>query len=171
MFTRKKIGFFVSMMLLIVLAGCITVQMPQYVKDKNPYRKEFYADYNKTVLATTEALMKLGWKIVKEENPAVFESDSVTGPKEPRQVLIFTNVRQSSMLLSSRYTTINVLVKEDNEKANVEIRYFSILSTMLRNFESYENDSFVDKIFTEIDKIINEEKLGDLVPETQPSTK
>ena len=157
MFTGRKVSFFVLIALMIVVAGCITVQMPQYVKDKNPYRKEFYANYDKTLLSTIEALQKLGWKITKQENPVVFESDSADALKAPRQVLLFTNVRQSSMLLSSRYTTINVLVKENNEKTDVEIRYFSILSTALRNFEGYENDHFVEKIFNQIDKVISEQ--------------
>jgi hypothetical protein len=55
-------------------------------------------------------------------------------------------------------------VKENNEKTNVEIRYFSILSTVLRNFESYENDSFVEKIFNQIDKTIPTEKILEKKP-------
>lgn len=164
MLKGRKPSFFILAVLMIAFAGCITVQMPQYVKDKNPYKKEFYANYDKTLIATIDALQKSGWKITKEENPVVFESDSVVGPKEPRQILIFTNMRSTPMLLWSWDMTINVLVKENNEKTDVEIRYFSIFSTALWKHESYENDGLVEKILNQIDKNVNKEKVGDLQP-------
>lgn len=151
----RKIIFLVSVILTMALAGCITVQMPPYVKDKNPYDREFYASYDKTILAVTDALEKLGWTIAKHENPAVFESDSVEGAKAPKQVLLFTNVRQSAMIFGTNYVTMNIFVKEKNEKTTVEIRYYGVFSTVLRNIETYRNDSFVEKVFSYIEKALD----------------
>ncbi|HOD12395.1 MAG TPA: hypothetical protein PLO93_06350 [Candidatus Omnitrophota bacterium] len=146
-----------SLMLIstLVLAGCITVQMPQYLKDKNPYRQEFYTSYDKAVTATTHALERLGWKITREVNPVVFESDKAAAEAQPHQVILFTNVRQTSMFLSSRYTMLNVLIKENNEKVEIEVRYYSVLSVAIKNMESYKNDGLVQKVFAEIEKSIN----------------
>ncbi len=140
--------------LLLVSFGCVTVQMPQYLKDKNPYHKEFYVHYDKALSATIMALERLGWKVVKQSNPMVFEGDSVQSEATPRQVLLFTDMRQNGMLFGSRYATINVFLKENNEKIDVEIRYFSIFSTALKNFENYKNDELVKKIFDQIEKVI-----------------
>lgn len=140
---------------LVALTGCITVQMPPYVKDKNPYQREFYASYDTTILAVTDALNHLGWTIVKRENPAIFESDSVEGIKPPKQIILFTNVRQSAMIFGTNYVTMNIVIKENNEKSDVEIRYYAVFSTTLRNIETYRNDSFVEKVFTQIEKAIN----------------
>jgi hypothetical protein len=141
--------------LMVVLCGCITVQMPQYLKDKNPYYREFYVDYDKTLKATIQALENLGWKVTKQTNPMVFESDSATPASTPRQVLLFTNMRQKGMIFGSCYRTLNVLLKENNEKTDVEVRYFSIFSTVLKNFESYKDDALVRQIFEQIESAID----------------
>jgi len=148
-----KSYYFLVVGLMLALSGCVTVQMPQYLKDKNPYNREFYVDYDKTLKATIQSLEKLGWKITKQSNPVVFESDSENS-SAPRQVLLFTNIRQKSMLFGSLYSTINVFVKENNEKTDVEIRYFSIFSTVLKNFEGYKNDGLANKIFDQIEKVL-----------------
>ena len=147
--------YFLLLGLMVVFCGCITVQMPQYLKDKNPYYREFYVDYDKTLKATVQALEKLGWKVTKQSNPMVFESDAANLPTAPRQVLLFTNIRQNSMLFGSCYKTLNVLLKENNEKTDVEIRYFFIFSTVLKNFEGYKDDALVRKIFDHIEKAID----------------
>lgn len=147
--------FLFGIVCMLALTGCVSVQMPQYLKDKNPYHQEFYTSYDKALNATTSALEKLGWKIVKQANPVVFENDSASSEAQPQQIILFTNVRQTSMLLASRYTTLNVLVKENNEKVEVEIRYYSVLSTLLWKPESYKNNGLVNKIFDEISKLLS----------------
>jgi phosphoribosyl-dephospho-CoA transferase len=147
--------FALGLISVLACAGCVTVQMPQYLKDKNPYHQEFYTSYDKALSATTQALEKLGWKITKQANPVVFENDSAAPEVQPRQIILFTNVRQTSMLISSRYTMLNVLVKENNEKVEIEIRYYSVLSFTFKNMESYKNDGLVNKVFDEIAKLLS----------------
>ena len=143
----RSIGFIVLGLLLVVFSGCVTVKMPQYVSTENSYRQSFYADYDTTLSATIAALEKTGWKISKQTHPVVFEQSEISRDKEIRQVLIFTDVRERRMFLMSRYMTINVLVRESGQETDVEIRYFSTLSTALKNFDSYQNDGVANKIF------------------------
>jgi hypothetical protein len=136
-------------------SGCITVKMPQYLKDKNPYHKEFYVNYDKTLKATIQALEKMGWKVVKQSNPVVFESDSVDPSQAPKQVILFTDIRQNAMLFGTCYKTLNLIVKESGQKTDVEIRYYFVFSTMFKNFEGYEDDGLARKIFAQIEKVVN----------------
>jgi len=149
-----KAYYFLLIGVICILSGCVTVQMPQYLKDKNPYNQEFYVNYDKTLKATIQALEKSGWKVTKQTNPMVFESDAANAPAAPNQVLLFTNIRQNAMLFGSCYRTLNVLVKENKEKTDVEIRYYGVFSTVFKNFEDYKNDALVNKIFAQIEKIV-----------------
>ncbi|MDD3374781.1 MAG: hypothetical protein PHY73_03535 [Candidatus Omnitrophica bacterium] len=143
----RSIGFVFLGLLFVISSGCVTVKMPQYISPEKSYQRSFYAGYKEALNATIVALEKTGWKISKETHPFVFEKDEMSRDNEIRQVLILTNIRQKAMLLGSRYTTINVLVRESGQKTNIEIRYFSTLSTAIKNFDSYQNDSLVDQIF------------------------
>ena len=143
----RSIGSIVLGLLLVVSSGCVTVKMPQYVNSENSYQKSFYADYDTTLNATIDALKKTGWKISKQAHPVVFEQSEISRDNKIQQVLIFTDVRQKAMFLGSRYMTINVLVRESGQETDVEIRYFSMLSTAIKNFDSYQNNGLVKKIF------------------------
>ncbi|MDP8265574.1 MAG: hypothetical protein P9M07_01370 [Candidatus Aceula meridiana] len=131
----------------IFFTGCVTVKMPQYLQAENPYSKQFLADYDKTLDATFKVLKKFGWTVAKQSSPLAFEQETAVPDKDKKQVLIFTNVKQKAMFLSSRYMSLNIVLKENKQNTDVEIRYFSILSTAFKNFETYKNDKFVERIF------------------------
>ncbi len=160
--SKKNKRFSVGIIAVILLfsaglfSGCITVKMPQYISADNPYEREFYAGYDQTLDAVIDVLEKTGWKISKKTDPLIFEQNVASDGTEPKQVLIFTNTRQKALLLGSRYMTINVLVKGADQKTDVEIRYFSVLSTALKNFKSYRNDGLVEKIFKRIANQLHE---------------
>ncbi|MDP8265042.1 MAG: hypothetical protein P9M12_06155 [Candidatus Aceula lacicola] len=143
----RSIGLIVLALLVVISSGCVTVKMPQYVSSENSYIQSFYADYDTTLSATIAALEKTGWKISKQTHPVVFEQSEASRDNEIRQVLIFTDVRERRMFLGSRYMTINVLVRESGQETDVDIRYFSTLSTALKNFDGYRNDGVANKIF------------------------
>ena len=44
----------------------------KYLKDEFPYKKKFYAGYDETLAATTDALKDLGWQIAETAHPSVF---------------------------------------------------------------------------------------------------
>jgi len=131
----------------VLFTGCITVKMPQYLQAENPYSKQFLADYDKTLDATFKVLRKLGWTVSKQTSPLAFEQETAVPDKEKKQILIFTDVKQKAMILSSRYMSLNIVLKENKKNTDVEIRYFSVLSTIFKNFETYKNDKLVARIF------------------------
>jgi len=132
--------------------GCVTVKIPKYLKSENPYRKEFFASYKDTLDATKKTLDVLGWEITDTVHPSLFEQGADFDEKENRQVLIFTEARQTPLFLSSRYITLNVYVWPLDNSTNVEIRSFSVTPVLFNNIESYKNDSIVNKIFNQIEK-------------------
>jgi len=140
-------GIIVLGFLAILVSGCVTVQMPQYVTSQDSYQESFYANYDRTLKATISTLEKTGWKISKEAHPIAFEQSEQSRDGQIKQILIFTDVRQKAMFLGSRYMTINVLVRENGQRTDVEVRYYSTLSTALKNFSSYQNDKLANKIF------------------------
>lgn len=150
----RKFGCTCLLIATMALSGCVSVQMPQYVNDKNPYRREYTASYDRTLKAVVQALEKSGWKVAKQTSPMVFESGSTASSPASSEVLIFTNTRQSAMLFGSCYRTLNVLIKQRGDAADVEVRYFSIFSTIFRNFESYQNDALVQKFLDQIEQIL-----------------
>jgi len=144
----KHIKFIITILSFAVLfAGCVTVKMPQYLQGENPYSKQFLANYDETLDATFKALKNLGWTVSKQTNPLAFEQETAVPDKDKKQILIFTDVKQRAMFLSSRYMSLNIILKENKQNTDVEIRYFSILSTAVKNFETYKNDKLVERIF------------------------
>ena len=60
-------------LLLVVCAGCTTVYIPAYVQDVNPYKKRFYANHDRSLAATMQALNETGWEIEGRMDPAIYE--------------------------------------------------------------------------------------------------
>ena len=61
------------LLLLTIASGCMSVQIPEYIQDRYPYKKEFGAPYDNTLKATKQALADLGWRILRSYDPNVFE--------------------------------------------------------------------------------------------------
>ncbi|MDP3143408.1 MAG: hypothetical protein Q8N14_05695 [Candidatus Omnitrophota bacterium] len=127
-----------------LLAGCVTVKVPKYLEEDFPYRQDFYANFDTTFNAISSALKELGWKITETTSPSVFNPQE-TSPR--KQVLIFTEIRQTPLFLASAYASMNAYLREIDEKyTQVEIRYILVMPF----FKSYQNDAMVDKIFSKI---------------------
>lgn len=127
-----------------LLAGCVTVKVPKYLKEDFPYRQDFYANFDKTFNATSDALKELGWKITETTSPSAFNPQEVSPRK---QILIFTEIRQTPLFLASAYTSLNAYLREiDDKYTQVEIRYILVMPF----FKSYQSDALVDKIFNKI---------------------
>ncbi|MFH1360525.1 MAG: hypothetical protein ABIJ41_05755 [Candidatus Omnitrophota bacterium] len=144
----------ICLILFMVCAGCVTVKIPKYLRDEFPYEKKYYASYEDTLNATLEALKNLGWKISDTSHPAVFEQEGLIPGEESKQILIFTNVRQTPLLLSSRYMSLNIYVWSLNKSTDVEIRYFSVTPALFKSIQSYKNDPVVEKIFNRISELL-----------------
>ncbi|MCK5581670.1 MAG: hypothetical protein KAJ18_10420, partial [Candidatus Omnitrophica bacterium] len=89
-------------LLLVVCAGCTTVYIPAYVQDVNPYKKRFYANHDRSLAATMQALNETGWEIEGRMDPAIYEKIRNTDLDE-QEILLTTTVRNFPLLLGVKY--------------------------------------------------------------------
>jgi len=138
----KKILLFAFLFLCL---GCVTVKIPKYLQEEFPYRKNFSANFDQSFVATTGALKDLGWKITETTTPALFNPQE-SGTK--KQILIFTEIKQTPLFLLSAYASLNAYLREiDENHTQVEIRYILVMPF----FKSYQNDAMAGKIFNKIE--------------------
>ncbi|MFZ5800274.1 MAG: hypothetical protein ACOY3D_02715 [Candidatus Omnitrophota bacterium] len=136
--------------LILLIAGCVTVKVPKYINQDFPYRQDFAAGFDETFNATSRVLKELGWKITETANPASFDP---TSADKRKQVLIFTEIRQTPMFLSTSYASLNVYLREMGiDRTQVEVRYLYVLPLPLRDHKNYQNDALVKKIFNKINE-------------------
>ncbi|MBU1995567.1 MAG: hypothetical protein KKF78_00255 [Candidatus Omnitrophica bacterium] len=151
----KKI---ILILMVFVLCGCATVNIPNYIKDENPYKQKLYAEFDTTLKATVNTLNDFGWEVEEITKPSVFEITKEAN-KESQQVLLFTKVRQTAMFLGSRFTKMNVYVRSGSDNVTeVEIRCFTFNSVVFNKFTSYKKDRAVEKIFKHIQERLNNKK-------------
>jgi len=147
---------FTVMLLLLSLMGCVTVKIPKHLSDEFPYKENFSAVFDETYEITMKSLRDLGWKVSDTTYPAVLDQDLSEEGDEAKQVLIFTDVRQTPFFLSSRYMSLNVIITSvERFSTDVEIRYSSITPILFKNIESYQNNPVVNKVFNRIRKQLN----------------
>ena len=145
--------FFFSIFLFLLVIGCSSTNIPNYVKDKHPYKKVFYADFDKAVNATKETVEELGWIVTKSTDPGVYEQSRSTESEDARQVLLFTEVRQTALFLGSRFAKMNIFLRSiSKNETEIEIRYLTVTSVTFKDVYSYRKDSFVNKVFKLIDE-------------------
>lgn len=150
---KQKILFW--FFLTLILAGCASVTIPNYIRDEHPYRKTFYAPYDAALDATVHALEDFGWKVAKTTEPSVFERNKDTDKPGVRQILLFTNVRQTAFIFGTRYARMNIYLQSaDDNSTEVELRYLKITSASLKNFQNYRNDRYAEKFFARIESLL-----------------
>ncbi len=141
------------LMAALLLSGCVTVKIPKYIQDASPYKKRFYASFEETLNAARQALGDEGWRISEMANPAVFEQSQVVSP-DTKQIVIFTEARQTPFIFSSRYMTVNVFLRNADDGTDVEVRYASVTPMLFKNANNYKNDSVVNKILNRISELL-----------------
>ena len=140
---------------LLFCVGCVSATIPHYLQDKSPYKKKFYASYDDTLKAVQTTLKDLGWKISSVSDPVVYEQNSASNNEAiPKQILMFTDVRQTAFLLGTHYSKMNIFVRSLTEGTEVEIRYITVTSTPFKTLENYKNDNAVQRIFDHIEKVL-----------------
>ncbi len=136
-----------------VCAGCVTVNIPKYIQDKSPYKKTFYAGYEETLEAAQKALKETGWQVTDTVNPIAYEQQGAS-EAQAKQVLIFTQARQTPAILTSRYMSLNVYVRAIDSGAEVEIRYFSVTPVLLGRAKGYKNNLVVNRVFDRMEGLL-----------------
>ena len=146
----KKFLLFLTMF----LVGCTSVNIPNYIPDKYPYKKTIYGDYAKVFKATEQTLNEFGWMITGRADPSVFERSTSEGSRPTQQTLLFTKVRETSLVVGSRYARLNAYVRSSDDKTcEVEIRYVTISSTSVKNFYNYRKDHLIERMFKRIEEL------------------
>ena len=144
---------FLAMILLFTISGCASINIPNYIQDKFPYKQTYYAPFSTVHENAVKTLEDLGWTIEKESDPALFERARDIDNNGREQTLVFTEIRQFSFFIGSRYTRLNLYLRGTADQATeVEIRYLGVTSMVFKNFYSYKNDSAVDRIFKRMEE-------------------
>lgn len=146
----RKLGLIICLM---IISGCASVQIPNYIQDKHPYKKVFYGSYDEVLEATTSAIEKLDWEISGKSDPSIYEQSKQLSDPDARQILIFTGIKQTPMILGTRYSRINAYVRTVKEnEIEVEVRYLIVNSIPFTSFSGYRKDAFVKRLFNQIEK-------------------
>ncbi len=144
-----------ALILILVICGCVTVRIPKYLEGEFPYRRSFEANFQNTFDATLKALKDSGWKVTETTSPAVFAPGRTSDKTKKYEILVFTEIKQSAMVLASSYVTLNALLRStDANHTEVEIRYLSMTAMFFKTVNSYQNDRVVGKIFKKIEQIL-----------------
>ena len=148
---RRALLFF----LLIFAFGCASVEFPAYVQDKNPYSQRYYAEYAEVLEAVKKSLNDFGWQVEGTADPVVYEQGRVAEPGS-QNILLFTQVRQSSKMLWTSYVRLNVIISSKNKVSDVELRYAKINSFTFKKFKKFRNDKLSKKIHQRISEYLNQ---------------
>ena len=143
-----------AILVLFFLMGCASTNIPSYIQDKYPYKRTFYADFDKVYKATAQTLLKYGWTVTGTSDPSVFERSSSTDDSQNKQILIFTDIRQTSLFFGTRYARINAYIRtQSDHSTEVEIRYLTISSMSFKNFYNYRKDKLIERMFKHIEAL------------------
>lgn len=137
---------------LLLCLGCASVMIPNYIHDEHPYSKKLYADFDKVLEATQQALKESGWEVAKTTDPSIFERNKTPVDPHSRGALLFTEIRQTSLFLGSRYARMNIYLSAGPDNTtDVEVRYLTVTSVPFKSFYNYRNDRFVQKLLTRLE--------------------
>lgn len=134
-------------MILGLVSGCATGNLPDYIKASHPYIRKIAGNYDKIIEAVKIVLSKEGWAVQTQVNPSVYERRS-GGEDQSNDVLFVTQSKRDSKIVYSTYTHLNVFVHALADGAEIEIRYeaLSPATTGLRN------DKLANRILDKIEQ-------------------
>lgn len=146
----KKVVVFVWL-LSLCFSGCVSLNIPAYIKDMHPYKKTFYASYEDVLARAVESVELVGWRTTDSMDPAIFERHVVTLGAHHSQVLLLA-VTQGQ----GKNVRLNVYVREIGAQATeVEVRYLRLISLGFKNVIRYKNDRLAQRLFELIDRRLN----------------
>ncbi len=143
---------YLNFLVLLFFAGCASVNVPGYIQAENPYKRVMYGNFQDVVQAAKDVLIEDGWQIAKETHPALYERNATYGPEDQEHALIFTNVKQMSRLVYSKFIHLNVYINRTAEGIEVDVRYGSVVDFYIKKVRRYRNDEFVKKILDRIEQ-------------------
>ena len=150
---EKFVKSFCCLLLLPALVGCASTVIPNYIQDKNAYKKQFYAHFDDVYEAAVKTLKEYGWTVNKAADPAQYERIPAGEENQGQQVLLFTEIRQTPMFIGSRYARMNIFIRVSaSDLTEIEIRYLTATNVLFKTWTSYRNDSAIRRLLEEIEK-------------------
>jgi len=150
----KKIIYCVFLMM--IFAGCSTVNVSKYIQARNPYEKSFYSEFDQVLKSTSRILEESGWKISGSSHPSVYENNPVSDEQDIKQIMLISDVRQFSFFLGTKYTRINAFIKEGPDQTTiVELRCLSVTSLPFKSFDNYKRNKTAEKLLNLIEQDLN----------------
>lgn len=147
MLVRNKISFIIS---LLVIVGCSSVGIQNYIKADHPYIRKISGEYDKILASVKETLANEGFAIQEEVNPSEYERRE-GGEDQSKDKLFFTRSKRRSRILYSTYIHLNVYVHPTADGAEIDLRYEAFIPGALRP-SSTRNDKIAYKILDEIEQ-------------------
>lgn len=93
---------------LLTYWGCVSIHIPDYVPDVYSYKMTYPVSYPQALAAVEEVLAQEGWLVSSRMDPAIFEHDKNQLREGTEQILLLTELRQTSRFIYSRYYKINI---------------------------------------------------------------
>ncbi len=150
-FSKSPLKKVAVLLLALAVSGCVTIKVPKYITDKNPYKKTVLSTYDDVLVATRQALDELGWAVTDVTDPGMYEHNRDEG-EGGKQCLIFTETKEAARILYSRYTTINVYLRALKDGTEIEIRYLARRPFLFMMSETFRNDHLIKRIFEQIER-------------------
>ncbi len=146
---KKALGLIV----VIMLCGCSTVNIPKYIPDTRPHKQTMYASFDQTLQATKSALQGGGWEIVDTTDPNVYEHSTIL-TEDGQEILIFTGVKAIPMFLGTRYARVNIYLRTlaQPNSTEVEVRYLTVNSIGFKTFNNFKHPLAAKNILNDIEK-------------------
>jgi len=141
--------------IVFALFGCSTVSIPNYVQDKNPYKKIIYSPYDDVLMAVMQTIEDAGWTITSSKDPVIFEQSKIID-SNAKQTLLFTDTRSFPVVVGTRYAKLNAYIRfAAVNETEVELRYLTVNSVLFKSFNSYKHDMAVERMFKNVEKHLN----------------
>jgi len=142
----------------LCLAGCTSVEIPNYIKADHTYTRKIYDSYDRVVAATRRVLEHAHWKVVKETSPEVYEHGPESSHNTQNAVLLFTEIKQLPRFLYSSYAHLNVYIQSTPDGSLVEVRYAKHTPILGKEMQSTKNDQLVEGLLDKIEQDLSENK-------------
>ncbi len=141
-----------TVVFLLLLTGCSSVRIPDYIKADHPYVRKFSGDYDTIVSVVKDVLYKQGWLIQQEVNPSEYERRE-GGEDQARDVLLFSEIKKHSKVAYATYTHLNVFIHANADGAEVDIRYEAITPGPIKQ-SNLRNDRLANRILDQVEQAI-----------------
>ena len=138
----------------VICSGCASTYLCKYIKDKNPYKRDFYISFDKCKDVLSKALKAQGWIVLEEVDPNVYEHRQEV-EEGAKQVLLLTDQKRLSLTPIS-WARLNIYLsgKDAGSTTSAEIRFVKATRLTFKTLYGYRYDAAVESIYKEMEAIL-----------------